>query len=114
MDPNIDGDTINKISTGKKTDKFGIEIDDINSIISLITNSPSLNLISISCHIGSQINKIDAYKNTFAEMKKAADKFVNAGIQIKHVDLGGGFHVKYKDGDPNFSIQDVKRIRYMF
>ena len=109
LNPNIDGDTINKISTGKKTDKFGIEIDDINSIISLITNSPSLNLISISCHIGSQISKIDAYKNTFAEMKKAADKFVNAGIQIKHVDLGGGFHVKYKDGDPNFSIQDVKK-----
>ena len=42
-------------------------------------------------------------------MKKAADKFVNAGVEIKHVDLGGGFRAKYKEGDPNFEIRDVKR-----
>ena len=76
LNPNIDGDTINKISTGKKTDKFGIEIDDIENIINLIKNCSSLNLIGISCHIGSQISKISAYKNTFIEMKKAADKFL--------------------------------------
>ena len=108
LNPNIDGDTLNQISTGKKTDKFGIEIDDINNIIKLVKNSPSLNLISISCHIGSQISKIEAYKNTFEEMKKAADRFVSAGIKIKYVDLGGGFHVKYKDEDPDFAIEDVK------
>ncbi len=109
LNPNIDGDTISKISTGKKTDKFGIEIDDIHSIIDLVKSSPNLNLISISCHIGSQISKIAVYKNTFKEMKKAADKFVDAGIRIKHVDLGGGFHVQYQDEDPNFLIEDVKK-----
>ena len=109
LNPNIDGDTINKISTGKKTDKFGIEIDDIDNIINLIKNCSSLNLIGISCHIGSQISKISAYKNTFIEMKKAADKFVDAGIKIKHIDLGGGFHVKYNEKDPNFRIEDVKK-----
>ena len=109
LNPNIDGDTINKISTGKKTDKFGIEIDDIDNIINLIKNCSNLNLIGISCHIGSQISKISAYKNTFIEMKKAADKFVDAGIKIKHIDLGGGFHVKYSEKDPNFRIEDVKK-----
>ena len=109
LNPNIDGKTLNKISTGKKTDKFGIDIEDIQGIISAVKNSSNLNLISISCHIGSQISKIDAYRNTFNEMKNAADKFVSAGIKIKHVDLGGGFHVKYKDEDPDFIIEDVKK-----
>ena len=108
LNPDIDGNTINKISTGKKTDKFGIEIDDIEKIINLIKNSNYLNLIGISCHIGSQISKIDIYKKTFKEMKNAADQFVSAGIKIKHVDLGGGFHVRYKDDDPNFKIEDLK------
>ena len=67
-----------------------------------------MNLIGISCHIGSQISKIEAYKNTFNQMKIAADKFIESGINIKHVDLGGGFHVKYKDSDPDFNIEMVK------
>ena len=108
LNPNIDGGTISKISTGKKTDKFGIEINEIEKIVNLILNCNNLNLIGISCHIGSQISNIDAYKNTFIEMKKAADKFMASGINIKHVDLGGGFHVSYGKNDPKFRIEDVK------
>ena len=108
LNPNIDGGTISKISTGKKTDKFGIEINEIEKIVNLISNCNNLNLIGISCHIGSQISNIDAYKNTFIEMKKAADKFMASGINIKHVDLGGGFHVSYGKNDPKFRIEDVK------
>ncbi len=109
LNPNIDGGTISKISTGKKTDKFGIEISEIEKICSLVKNSKNLNLIGISCHIGSQISSIEAYKNTFTEMKKAANKFNSLGVNIKHVDLGGGFHVKYNRNDPEFKIQDVKK-----
>ena len=109
LNPNVDGGTISKISTGKKTDKFGIEINEIENIINLISNCNHLKLIGISCHIGSQISNIDAYKNTFMQMKKAADKFLSAGINIKHVDLGGGFHIKYNKNDPDFKIEDVRR-----
>ena len=109
LNPNIDGGTISKISTGKKTDKFGIEINEIENIINLVSNCNNLNLIGISCHIGSQISNINVYKNTFIEMKKVADKFVSAGINIQHVDLGGGFHVKYNKNDPEFEIKDVKK-----
>ncbi len=108
LNPDIDGETLSKISTGKKTDKFGIEFENLDKIIKLVKSCKSLNLIGISCHIGSQISKIKAYKNTFYQMKMAADKFIESGINIKHVDLGGGFHVKYEDSDPNFNIELVK------
>ncbi len=108
LNPNIDGGTISKISTGKKTDKFGIEISEIENIVNLVSSCNNLNLIGISCHIGSQISNVEAYKNTFAEMKKAADTFVSLGIKIKHVDLGGGFHIQYHKDDPKFEIEDLK------
>ncbi len=109
LNPNIDAGTISKISTGKKTDKFGIDINEIENIVNLISNCKNLNLISISCHIGSQISNIEAYKNTFIEMRKAADKFLSLGINIKHIDLGGGFHVKYNQDDPEFNLEDVRK-----
>ena len=109
LNPNIDGGTISKISTGKKTDKFGIAIDNIENIIEIIRDCKNINLVGISCHIGSQISNIEAYKNTFKEMKKAADKFISAGINIKHVDLGGGFHIQYSEKDPEFKIENVKK-----
>ena len=108
LNPDVDGETLSKISTGKKTDKFGIEFDNIDKIIKLVKSCKSLNLIGISCHIGSQISKIEAYKNTFSQMKMAADKCIESGINIKHVDLGGGFHVKYEVSDPDFNIEMVK------
>ena len=109
LNPNVDGGTISKISTGKKTDKFGIQIEEIENIVNLLSSCNNLNLIGVSCHIGSQISNIDAYKNTFIEMKKAADKLLSSGINIKHVDLGGGFHVQYHKNDPEFKIENVKR-----
>ncbi len=109
LNPDIDGGTINQISTGRKTDKFGIEIDNLDKIINLVRNCPHLNLIGISCHIGSQIKDIEIYKNTFQQMKNAANKFVKLGINIKHVDLGGGFYVKYKNSDPDFNLETVKK-----
>ncbi len=108
LNPDVDGETLSKISTGKKTDKFGIEFENLDKIIKLVKSCKNLNLISISCHIGSQISKIEAYRNMFSQMKMAADKFIESGVNIKHVDLGGGFHVKYEDSDPDFNIELVK------
>ena len=108
LNPDVDGKTLSKISTGKKTDKFGIEFENLDKIIKLVKSCKNVNLIGISCHIGSQISKIEAYKNTFSQMKMAANKFIESGINIKHVDLGGGFHVKYEESDPDFNIEMVK------
>ena len=108
LNPDVDGETLSKISTGKKTDKFGIEFENLDKIIKLVKSCKNLNLIGISCHIGSQISKIEAYKNTFSQMKMAANKFIESGINIKHVDLGGGFHIKYEESDPDFNIEMIK------
>ena len=100
LNPDIDGKTLNKISTGKKTDKFGININQLNEIITIIKSCENINLKGISCHIGSQIHDLSIFKNVFQTMKKTANLLINKKINIEHVDLGGGFGVNYdKDSD---------------
>ena len=100
LNPDIDGKTLNKISTGKKTDKFGINITQLNEIITIIKSCENINLKGISCHIGSQIHDLSIFKNVFQTMKKTANLLINEKINIEHVDLGGGFGVNYdKDSD---------------
>ncbi|MBI04891.1 MAG: diaminopimelate decarboxylase [Pelagibacteraceae bacterium] len=107
LNPNIDGKTLDKISTGKKTNKFGIAIESVDTIKTNLQNYKNLKLVAISCHIGSQIFDINIFKKVFNTMKKAAENFTESGFKISHVDLGGGFGVQYKPDDP---IVDLKLI----
>ena len=97
LNPDINGQTLDKISTGKKTDKFGISIDKLTEIISIIKSCTYINLKGISCHVGSQISDISIFEKIFKTMKVAAKNIINNEIDIKYVNLGGGLSVNYKE-----------------
>ena len=110
LNPDIDGNTLNKISTGKKTDKFGINIDLLEEIILLIKSLKNIELRGISCHVGSQLNNLKIFKKIFTTMKKTADTILLNEINLKHVDLGGGFAVNYEKDENDFNIKDLGRL----
>ena len=110
LNPNIDSKTLDQISTGKKTDKFGIAIDELSNIVRSINQSNNINLIGISCHIGSQIHNINVFEKIFKVMKSAAHKFLQEGISIKYLDLGGGIGVQYMPTDPILNLEDLKNL----
>tara|TARA_Y100001970_G_scaffold179726_1_gene218825 strand:+ start:11011 stop:12252 length:1242 start_codon:yes stop_codon:yes gene_type:complete len=114
FNPNIDGEMLNEISTGKKTDKFGVSIDDAPFLIDLIKKNNNLKLIGISCHIGSQIFNINIFKKIFKVMKDAAKEFNNNDIEIKHLDLGGGFGVQYQSSQPKLNLEDLSKLIVSF
>ena len=97
INPDVDSKTHDKISTGKKTDKFGIDFDMLPNLCSQITNYKYINLNGISCHIGSQITDINIFEKFFLKMKKALEIIKNNNVQIKYLDLGGGFGVTYQN-----------------
>ena len=107
LNPNIDGQTIDKISTGKKTDKFGIDTDKLQDMFQSLENAKNINLIGISCHVGSQIFNIKVFAEIFMKMKTNAKIFLDKGYSIKHVDLGGGLGVAYQDKDNGVDLQQV-------
>ena len=108
LNPNIDGQTIDKISTGKKTDKFGIDTEKLQDIFQSLENAKNINLIGISCHVGSQIFDIKVFSEIFMKMKTNAQLFLDKGYSIKHVDLGGGLGVTYQDKDNEVDLELIK------
>ena len=104
LNPDIDGNTIEKISTGKKSDKFGIGVEKLNEIIEIIKSLNNINLKSISCHIGSQIYDIVIFSKVFTLMKEAAKLCISKGMQIKYVDLGGGLPIDYRRNQKTLDI----------
>ena len=95
LNPHIDANTHDKISTGKKGDKFGIDIDEAEEILNNILKLDNLNFLGFSTHIGSQITTIDPFRKAYRKLFAFIDEIEKKGIEIKHIDLGGGLGVFY-------------------
>ncbi len=91
INPNIDGYTLDKITTGKKGGKFGISLDQID--FGSISNLKGVRLTTLSEHIGSQIIDHHQLIKSYNELISVADRLKKDGISIETLDFGGGFGV---------------------
>jgi diaminopimelate decarboxylase len=98
LNPVISLDTHPYIATGLKSSKFGIPFEYLPDFVELIEKCDRLNLIGLHCHIGSQIFDRRPFERALGEMVQAIEFCRGRGIEITHLDLGGGFGVDYKDG----------------
>ena len=99
--PDVDAKTLDRISTGRKKDKFGMNLEEIKEGTIRLQSQPWLNLQGISIHIGSQITVLSPYEKAFRQLKKCVamvEKIQNQ--KLSYVDLGGGFGVQYQDETP--------------
>jgi len=113
INPNINPKTHPYISTGLKDNKFGIDFNKAAGIYHNHKNYPNLNFIGIDCHIGSQITELPPFMEALDKLILLADELAKTeGLTIKHLDLGGGLGVSYKDEkppEPNELAQSVKK-----
>ena len=97
VNPDVDPKTHPYISTGLKESKFGVAITDAPRLYRLAASLPNLNIVGVDCHIGSQLIDLsplaDAADRVFALVYALADE----GIHLRHIDLGGGVGIRYKD-----------------
>jgi len=94
LNPNTDAKTINKISTGKKKDKFGLTEKTFFELVRYTKNSKHINLKCLSVHIGSQIINNLPYE----KMLKVIDKVIKkTKHKFEFVDLGGGMGIAYNN-----------------
>lgn len=112
INPNINPQTHPYISTGLKDNKFGIDFEQATDIYHNHLNYPNLEFIGIDCHIGSQITQLEPFIEALDKLISLADKLTQTeGLNIKHLDLGGGLGVPYKDESPPLPNELATKVK---
>ncbi len=96
INPNVDPKTHPYITTGLYESKFGIDEQAALETFKLADTLPNIEVVGIDMHLGSQITQLSVYQDAIIIMNKLIEKIREAGIQITHFDIGGGFGVQYK------------------
>ena len=96
LNPNIDAETLNQISTGKKENKFGVLEKSFINLVNYCKKSKYLNLKCLSVHIGSQILNIKPYQKMLSVLEKIIKK---TKYHFEYIDLGGGMGIDYKNNN---------------
>jgi diaminopimelate decarboxylase len=110
VNPDVDAQTHPYISTGLKDNKFGIAYEEAERIYEKAAAMEYLSVQGIDCHIGSQLTEVDPFIDALERVLLLADKLKAKGINIKHLDIGGGLGVRYKDETPPLPSDYTKRL----
>jgi len=100
VNPDVDAQTHPYISTGRKQDKFGVAFEDAFDLYRDASRLPGLEIAGVDCHIGSEIVEVRPYLDALDRLLALVDRLAAAGISVHHLDLGGGFGIRYRDQEP--------------
>lgn len=100
VNPDVDAKTHPYISTGLKENKFGIPSDSVYETYQYAASLPNLDVVGIDCHIGSQLTETQPFVDALDRVIVMIEELKTLGIELKHIDIGGGLGVTYKDETP--------------
>ena len=109
VNPDIEAGGNEKISTGKKQDKFGISIKEAIDVYELASNLDNIEIKGIDVHIGSQINDLEPFEKTFNSIVETITKLKDKNIDIDIIDIGGGIGINYTD-EKGLNIKDYAAL----
>ncbi|WLG23451.1 diaminopimelate decarboxylase [Pseudomonas sp. FP1154] len=111
VNPDVDAGTHPYISTGLKENKFGIAIADAEDVYVRAAQLPNLEVLGVDCHIGSQLTTLEPFIDALDRLLALVDRLSDCGIYLRHIDLGGGVGVRYRDEEPPLVADYVKAVR---
>jgi len=100
VNPDVDAGSHHKISTGRKTDKFGVSIDIAPDLYRRAAALPGLVIDGVDIHIGSQLTDLDPFRRAFERAIDLVHRLRANGHQIERLDLGGGLGIPYGAESP--------------
>ncbi|HTJ64520.1 MAG TPA: diaminopimelate decarboxylase [Alphaproteobacteria bacterium] len=100
VNPDVDARTHEKISTGKKGDKFGIPYDEVPAVYRSAVGMAGVEIIGIAVHIGSQLTDLTPFRRAYTKVADLVRDLRAAGQLVETIDLGGGIGVTYNDEKP--------------
>ena len=100
VNPDVDARTHPYIATGLKENKFGVEAAEAVRLLVEAERHPWLEASGIACHIGSQIEQVAPYLEALDRLIDLLDELQALGLELDHIDIGGGFGVTYQYETP--------------
>ncbi len=100
VNPDVNAESHPYICTGLKENKFGIDIAEVEGVYERARALRNIALEGVACHVGSQITSSAPVLEALDRMLALTDRLRAAGFPIRHLDLGGGIGVPYREGDP--------------
>lgn len=100
VNPDVDAKTHPYISTGLKTNKFGIDIQQAPEIYARAADMAHIEIVGVDCHIGSQITELSPFTDALDRVLALIETLYQRGISLRHVDMGGGLGITYHDESP--------------
>ncbi|MGB1350247.1 MAG: diaminopimelate decarboxylase [Luminiphilus sp.] len=97
LNPDVDAKTHPYISTGLKENKFGVNSEMAKTLYHMALESDALLPVGIDCHIGSQLTEIEPFRDSVKHLKDLVLDLRSSGIELQHVDIGGGLGIQYRD-----------------
>jgi diaminopimelate decarboxylase len=114
VNPDVDAHTHAKISTGRKENKFGIEIDEAIAAFELASELPGIKPVGLAVHIGSQVTDLEPYRRAFERVAELVLELRALGFSVARLDLGGGIGVRYHGERPLEPLTYAKLVRGIF
>ena len=111
VNPDVDAKTHPYISTGLRENKFGVSAEEALAVYQRAAQLSHIEVVGLDCHIGSQLTEIDPFLDALRRLLTLVDTLAETGINISHLDLGGGLGVRYRDETPPSIADYIAAIR---
>ncbi len=113
INPNVNANTHKYITTGLEENKFGINMWELENVLSVIKNCTHIKLIGLHFHIGSQITNLSSFRGLCIRVNEIQQWFYEHQIIVKHINVGGGLGINYENPAENL-IPNFKEFFDLF
>ena len=111
VNPDVDAGTHPYISTGLRENKFGVTAEEALQVYRRADELEHVEVVGLDCHIGSQLTEISPFIDALHRLLTLVDALAENNILIRHLDLGGGLGVRYRDEQPPSIAAYIGAIR---
>ncbi|WGE67232.1 diaminopimelate decarboxylase [Actinobacillus equuli subsp. haemolyticus] len=110
VNPDVDAHTHPYISTGLKENKFGVSVTQAREVYRLAKSLPNVKITGMDCHIGSQLTELQPFLDATDRLIVLMEQLKEDGIELHHLDLGGGLGVPYNGEEPPHPTEYAKAL----
>lgn len=111
VNPDVDAQTHPYISTGLRENKFGVTVEEALSVYQRAAQLDNIEIVGLDCHIGSQLTQVSPFLDALRRLLTLVDTLAESGIHIRHLDLGGGLGVRYREESPPSIAEYIGALR---